>query len=228
MRYEKTKRRDASLYKRVVCFDLDDTLYPEIEFVRSAFFELSGEDEGLTRQMLLWREQGENVFERLNRILHRNIAIEDYLSRYRSHKPRIQLSEETTEVLRRLCSMDMVLGLITDGRSQTQRLKIQALGLDAFFPPENIVISEESGFDKTSPDNFAFFMHRYPQAEQYYYIGDNPDKDFRMPKSLGWKTMMLMDNGVNIHPQKEVSKEYAPDVILDSLSQLFQYLLYEK
>ena len=52
----------------VVCFDLDDTLYKEIDFVESAYREIAetvGHPEAVSL-MLDWYHQGENVFLKLN------------------------------------------------------------------------------------------------------------------------------------------------------------------
>ena len=95
-----------------------------------------------------------------------------------------------------------VVGLITDGRSVTQRRKIEALALGRWISDENIFISEERGYDKRRPEPFRSFMERYPTAEEYVYIGDNPMKDFEVANRLGWTTVMLRDtSGINIHPQ---------------------------
>lgn len=197
--------------KRVVCFDLDDTLYKEIDFVKSAFGEIAaceGHPEWVDL-MMQWFFDGENVFLRLNRQLGQHKPIADYLTVYRNHFPHISLSDGVRSTLDALARKGVVLGLITDGRSVSQRNKIKALGLEKWFADKNIIISEEFGSEKTEERNFCYFNQLYPEAS-FAYVGDNPSKDFLVPNGLGWETIMLKDDGRNIHRQGVVPAESLP------------------
>ena len=143
------------------------------------------------------------------------LSVDDLLTMYRRHIPKYQLDEQTQSVLSQL-KLSCVLGLITDGRSLTQRNKIKALDLDTFFDEPNVLISEETGFEKPSIEPFLFFMRQYPQC-LYYYVGDNPAKDFCAPNRLGWNTICLLDNGQNIHHQNF-------DLDMDLLFSAYYYL----
>ncbi|OPZ90547.1 MAG: hypothetical protein BWY75_00693 [bacterium ADurb.Bin425] len=60
-----------SMCKKVVCFDLDDTLYKEIDYLISAYYEIAafvGHPE-LVPQMVKWYREGESVFHKLNQLL---------------------------------------------------------------------------------------------------------------------------------------------------------------
>jgi len=188
-----------------VVFDLDDTLYPELSFLQSAYRAIAAELTSryglpdLYPQMLAWWQQGENVFERLIATHHLPLTVSDLLSQYRHHEPHISLSAEVQETLTELAET-AVLGLITDGRSVTQHNKIKALGLSAWMAPADMLISEETGYEKPSEAPYRHFMTRYPSCT-YYYIADNPQKDFVAPNRLGWTTICLLDDGHHIHPQ---------------------------
>ena len=190
----------------VVVFDLDDTLYKEQDFLKSAYQEVAHNLErtyalpcGVYEQMIGWWQRGKNVFEQVIRNYSLPLSVGDLLQMYRHHEPQIILDADTYGLLTSLVTV-CVLGMITDGRSLTQRHKIQALGLESFFCPSDILISEETGWQKPAEQPFRQFMDRYPE-HIYYYIGDNPAKDFIAPNSLGWTTVCLLDNGCNIHPQ---------------------------
>ena len=128
----------------------------------------------------------------------------------------VRLSIKQLDVLKR----DFTLGMITDGRSITQRNKFQALGLEQFIENENLVISEEFGSEKPSERNFMFFQDKYADAE-FVYIGDNLRKDFITPNKLGWKTICLLDDGRNIHRQDfSCPEEYLPNVKIHTLKEL--------
>ena len=195
-------------------FDLDDTLYKEVDFLKSAYTEIASTIIGkicgipeicglsynsLRDQMLTWWRDGENVFQRLIETYHLDLTIDQLLSMYRTHIPQISLDSETKSLLQRL-SETAVLGLITDGRSITQHNKVTALGLDAFMDADNILISGDTGNEKPSEIPFRHFMQRHITVN-YYYVADNPSKDFVAPNRLGWTTIGLLDDGRNIHHQ---------------------------
>ena len=204
-------------------FDLDDTLYKEQDYLLSAYREIAerigGKETGRVKseelrvkseelrgdrifdQMLRWRQEGENVFQCLIDTYGLDMTVDDLLTVYRSHVPAIRLDEETNHLLDYLHRI-AVIGLITDGRSLTQRHKIEALGLSAYMDEENILISEETGHEKPSEVHYRHFMTRYPACTYYYYVGDNPAKDFSAPDRLGWTSICLLDDGRNIHPQE--------------------------
>ena len=193
---------------KVVVFDLDDTLYKERGYLLSAYREIAAKMEsrygleGIFDRMHKWWQEGENVFQRLIDMYTLDLTIDDLLAIYRSHVPAIRLDEETKCLLDRL-HQHAVLGLITDGRSLTQRHKVEALGLTAYMDDADILISEETGFEKPSEEPFRHFMARYPSCT-YYYIGDNHTKDFVAPNHLGWTSICLLDDGRNIHKESGV------------------------
>jgi putative hydrolase of the HAD superfamily len=190
--------------KQVVVFDLDDTLYKEMDYLKSAYREIAGlvypvlkadyEDaDAVYHWMMENYQQGRNVFDEL---LRYPVPYDkpELLQIYREHKPTIALSEKTVEVLEALKKEGYVLGLITDGRFLTQRNKIEALGLDKYIEPSMILISEETGFCKPSLESYQYVMGLYP-GTSYVYVGDNPKKDFYAPNQLGWMTICLKNDG---------------------------------
>ena len=207
--------------KKVVCFDLDDTLYKEIDFLVSAYAEIANSvsHPELLPQMMRWYKAGNNVFQKVNAYLGKDTPIADYLDIYRNHYPTISLSEGVDDVLNELKYKEVFLGLITDGRSKTQRNKFKALGLEYWFEENNIIISEEFGSDKTSERNFRYFMDKFPDCS-YCYGGDNPQKDFLVANRLWWQTIMLKDDGRNIHQQGEVPMEYLPKGTISEFDEL--------
>lgn len=216
--------------RKVVIFDLDDTLFKEVDYLTSAYREIADEIEArfgiphLLEEMLTYWQEGRNVFDTIIGKYGLPLTVEALLKRYREHVPTLQLDADTSrilETLRKTC----VLGMITDGRSVTQRNKITSLGLDAFFGPDDILISEETGQSKVSPEPFLWFMEKYPESI-YYYIGDNPQKDFICPNQLGWQTICLKDDGRNIHAQDfSLAKAYLPSQVLDRMQDVGHFLL---
>jgi putative hydrolase of the HAD superfamily len=211
--------------KKVICFDLDDTLYKEIDFVESAYREIAESEKrpDLLPKMMGWQKNGDNVFFHFNKAIGKETIIPHYLTLYRSHYPTISLSACVEETLNELEHRGITLGLITDGRSISQRNKIKALGLDRWFDNENIIISEETNFEKTEEPNFRYFVKKYQGAE-LTYIGDNPKKDFIVPNRLGWKTVMLKDDGRNIHKQEAVPVGNLSQITITSIDELLDFI----
>ena len=201
---------------RVICFDLDDTLCKEIDYLKSAYREIAkyaaehchGCSVPVTvlahkayEVMLAAYHEGLNAFEELNKFMGLSLPTGDYLYIYRNHKPKIALTEDVVQTMDALKAEGVRIGLITDGRSIQQRNKIEALGLGRWIDDADIVVSEEIGSEKPALANYEYFMKRYPECQDFTYIGDNLRKDFIAPNALGWITICLMDDGRNIHRQ---------------------------
>lgn len=218
----------------MVVFDLDDTLYKERDFVTSSFRVISREaarrgiisyEKALS--ILYGSRDGAGAFSGLaaeiaSRAPGCGLSEEWMVNTYRTHQPDITLSPETLHVLEELKRKGIKTGLITDGRSNTQRAKIKALGLERFMDPGNILISGETGFDKNHREPFVMMMERNPEEKGFIYVGDNPAKDFVWPNSLGWLTVQLDDSGgMNIHPQDmDRPDSFLPRYHIGSLSEL--------
>jgi len=211
---------------KVVVFDLDDTLYKEIEYLKSAYREIAFflqkefDIPNPFHFMMRTYEEGKNVFQELNTHYNLSFPLERYLLMYRNHFPEILLDGVVSTTLTYLQDQGCNIGLITDGRKITQRNKIKSLGLMEYLDENLIVISEEFGTLKPNINNYLYFHKVFPDAE-YFYIGDNPQKDFISPNILGWKTICLLDNGLNIHKQEfNLPKEYTPNFYITSLYEI--------
>lgn len=199
----------SSMGDKVVFFDLDDTLYHEVDFLKSAyrdiasFIELNYHLQGIYAEMIDYWEADKNVFECLlaSHFLH-DLTIQDLLLSYRTHVPEIALSIDTKHTLDRLSAKGIRLGLITDGRTLTQQNKIAALGLKNYFEEQDIYISEAFGSEKIEGKSFQDVQQHYGEGNTIFYVGDNPKKDFAWPNALGWITICLLDDGQNIHSQQ--------------------------
>lgn len=215
-------------------FDLDDTLFKERDFVTSSFRVIAREAdrrgiisyEKALAILCAGRDGGMAFSSLAEEVAARapgcGLTEEWMVNTYRTHTPDIKLDDATESVLAALRELGETLGLITDGRSNTQRAKIKALGLERFIEPRNILVSGETGFDKTHREPFDMIMMRNPAERRYVYVGDNSAKDFIWPNKLGWLTVQLDDaDGVNIHPQSsDRPAAFLPQRHIGSLSQL--------
>lgn len=223
----------------IVAFDLDDTLYKEWDYVRSGYRAVAERIAGATgadaarlaEMMMRHRPLGfESVISYIKGMPGAEIfTVASMIDIYRSHTPRIELLPEARDTLRTLSEAGAGLMLITDGSTRHQRAKIKALGLEEFFEPGAILISEESGGDKTSPVPWKMAADIYGKPDtRFFYVGDNLSKDFLLPAMSGWTTIMLRDtDGTNVFPQQPGAWPAAnrPMITIDRLSELKNIIL---
>jgi len=224
--------------KIMIVFDLDDTLFKEIEFVKSGYraigaaLEAAGMMSAVEAVHLLDRcdTMARGFDELAARLVQKRrdteFTAQWMVETYRHHSPDIKLSADAYETLAELRDAGVCMGLITDGRASTQRAKIAALGLDEFISPDNILISGETGFDKNSDFPFRRMMERNRFETRFAYLGDNPAKDFRWPNHLGWLTVQLRDSsGSNIHSQQvEVPADYHAMHQINNIRQILEFM----
>lgn len=209
----------------IVVFDLDDTLYKEVDFLKSAYMYIariikkeSGVD--VFNEMLSLYYKGESTFDVIYEKYKTSLTIDQMVHEYRFHKPSISLSEMVLDTVKLLQNNDITLGIISDGRSKSQRNKLEALGIMESFGA--IIISEELGTEKPNTNNYKSIERLYPDRN-YFYIADNTSKDFIGPNSLGWTTICVLDDGRNIHKQEfNVKPEYLPNYCVKSFKELYE------
>lgn len=218
---------------RTIVFDLDDTLFPEREFVRSGF-------RAVARHQALesaphFYDTAWQLFETGRRSDIFNAAldslsipftsdlIQELLEVYRGHRPDIDLFTDAKWALERFSSTHQ-LGAIIDGYETTQRRKVEALRLEQSLNP--IIYSDAYGREawKPSPRPYQEFMKAARcQGPECCYVGDNPSKDFVSANQLGWTTIQVVRSGGEYEnepaphqgePQWQISSLYALEEVL--------------
>ena len=109
---------------------MDDTLYSEKEYVKSGFKAVS-DYLGGGYEDKLWQyfEAGKPAINELLKELGRESTEVTALKVYRGHKPKIHLYGGVKELLENLRQRGIRIGIITDGRPEGQRNKIETLRL---------------------------------------------------------------------------------------------------
>jgi putative hydrolase of the HAD superfamily len=223
---------------QVVVFDLDDTLYDEVEYCKSGFWacaiflaETLEENQAEDIFDAIWEEfcKGNHsrtfngALEKLG-IAYNDELIEELVKVYREHKPEIILPQDSLEVLKQL-KKKYTLALLTDGFLPAQKLKVEALKIENFF--DSIVYTEELGrnFWKPSPAGFEKILRAFnKKPENAVYIADNEKKDFIAPNKLGFLTVQIIRDK-HIHPSKGQNNEYAAKYTINQISQLPELLI---
>lgn len=106
-----------------------------------------------------------------------------YMQAYRNEWTWIDGAREALTAL----SRSYELGFITNGFSETQKLKAELFGLSDFS--EHIIISEDVGHLKPSPEIFSYAEQiSGSKGEKILYVGDNFMSDIQGGNSAGWQT----------------------------------------
>jgi len=191
---------------RIVVFDLDDTLAPERDYVRSGFVALEHE----VRRIFGVASFGATAWELFEsgvrgRIIDEALArlgvgadaatVASLVDCYRRHRPSLGLYPDVAPVMRAL-SGRVRAAIISDGPLAAQQGKVDALGLAAWCDP--ILLTDRWGRDYWKPHERAFREVEETTGASgaaCAYLGDNPKKDFAAPRRLGWRTVRVRRPG---------------------------------
>lgn len=196
-----------------IIFDLDDTLYNELDYLKSAYKEIAK-----TIDRLKWLEiyswmfslyrNNNNVFDKIN--TKYGIDQQELKALYRSHCPNIEPFNGVIDFFEKIKNKNGKIGIITDGRKLTQNNKLEALGIKEYL--DCVVISEEIGTEKPAIKNYQSITNVL-KSKSYTYVADNLRKDFITPNKLGWDSLCLIDNGLNVHNNSYLFSEpiYTPN-----------------
>jgi putative hydrolase of the HAD superfamily len=190
---------------RTIVFDLDDTLFPERDFVRSGFRAVARHPALASAEK--FDDTAWHLFETGRRNDIFNVALEtleipctprllqELLDVYRGHRPDIELFDDAKWAIERFSSTHR-LGALSDGFHETQKRKVEALRLERLLDP--IIYSDAFGRDawKPSPKPYLEFMKAAGcDGSECCYVGDNAAKDFVSANQLGWTSVHIVRPG---------------------------------
>jgi putative hydrolase of the HAD superfamily len=218
---------------KTVVFDLDDTLYDELDYCRSGFRAVAASIADLPDA-----PSAKRIFDRLwkqftigNRTKTFNAALDDLginyddqliqklIKTYRNHLPKIKLPADSRDVLRQL-SGKYTLALLTDGFLPAQQLKVQALKIENYF--KCIIYTEQLGRQcwKPSPAGFEKLIRTLNAKPQTIaYVADNQTKDFIAPNKLGFLTIQII-RPARIHTSTSENPHAAAQYVIHKITQL--------
>jgi putative hydrolase of the HAD superfamily len=190
---------------RAVIIDMDDTLYPERDFLLSgaravAQFlaertETSADALMCDIDALLAEPEGRTqLFDRLLRRMNLWSAPLSLtlVHVYRTHRPSISACADVPAALAALRAAGLRLALISDGPATVQRNKFEALGLAASF--DAVVFTDDlpAGHRKPSVVPFQVAANLLAvQPGECICIADDASKDFIAPRALGMNTICV-------------------------------------
>lgn len=216
----------------VLIFDLDDTLYEELSYVRSGFravskyvnqkYNINEETvfKELYNQVLISRNNVFNiVFKKYN--IDQKSIIKKSLMIYRNHLPEISLYPDAVRCFKRFSDLDKFI--VTDGNKIVQNNKCKALKLENIV--NKCIITHRYGIKhaKPSPYVFTLLSKKLKQLPaQIIYIADNPNKDFVGIKPIGFKTIRIKRG---MFSNVELDKAHEADITIYTLDDLDENLL---
>lgn len=208
-----------------VCFDLDDTLYPQASWLAGAWDAVAaaaardGVDETLVREALdVCAAQGSDGGRIIDRALARvgahQLAVGPLVSAFRSYEPaHLDLYAGVGDALARLAA-SVPLGLISDGDPKIQRAKLTALGIEPLFTA--VVWSDDHGREHRKPDPLPFRIAvealRVPAAD-VVYVGDRPAKDVAGAVGAGLAAIRVRTGEWASDPDDPRAVQSFPDVV---------------
>ena len=222
---------------KAIIFDLDDTLYPEQQYVLSGF-----------RVVAKWAEANLGIaaecgFAELCGLFHQGVrgdtfnhwlamharVPDDCIARlvqvYREHEPVLTPFPDVSPLLATL-RQKYVLGLITDGFLSVQQRKLSALGLAPYF--DVIVFSDTWGRQAWKPNTKPFEVavrQMNIHGKEAVYIADNPAKDFFGARQIGMCAIRIQRPGCEYTYLIPTTPHHAPHLTIASLNQLTQLLV---
>lgn len=201
---------------RAVLFDLDGTLYDrDAAIIRTAELQYAAfrhdlahvQESDFIERLVTLDGHGHKRTPRLHHQLAVDLGFSEHVADrletfFRSNYPQsCQVTEDTLHTLATLRSRGIRLGIITNGPTQWQGLKIEVLGIAPLF--DAIVISGSEGIEKPDPRIFALALERCGAvATESMFVGDHPEADVQGARGAGltpvWKRMEYWDVPVDV------------------------------
>ena len=175
--------------------DLDDTLFDELDYVRSGFIEVSKciSDTNLVEKDLVFN-QIMYQFQKYGRtgIFNRTMSyfelekpsMSDLVATYREHSPNICTYDGVYKSLISLKNIFDKMVIITDGIVGVQRNKITALGLEKYV--DDIIYCMEYNSPKPSTIPLeSFTKNEVFDKKNSVMVGDDPYCDIKCANQFG-------------------------------------------
>ena len=188
---------------KLLAFDLDDTLYPEISYVHGGFKVISD------YMQKKYNSNAKEFYKKLISIKNLepsakvlDIALGTYqlkdrkleeklIELYRAQTLKLKLFPGVRSMLNQF-KKKYTLALITEGKEIVQKRKLNHLKIAGFF--DTILYTLDLGDDFKKPSELPFRQllnsHKI-KPQEALYIGNDPNKDFIGAKKVGIRTVRI-------------------------------------
>jgi putative hydrolase of the HAD superfamily len=223
-----------------IIFDLDDTLYDQLQPFQQAYQEqFNFPDVSIEKLYVLSRKYSDEVFHLTEngnltiKKMHRyrikkafayfgyeitDVQADKFQKSYLNNQQKIQLLPDMKDALDYCSANGVNLGMITNGPEEHQKKKITQLNLEKWIPRQQIFISSVVGFAKPDPRIFHLVEERlHLNKQETYYIGDSFQNDMVGAHAAGWKTIWS-----NHRQHKQPRDSSIPEFILTKENSLLE------
>lgn len=199
--------------RRGIIFDLDDTLYPRADFMRSGFAAVAehaavtwGLDRARALETLAAAHQDHRHGREFQALCEEHRlpqgAVPSLVSVFRDHQPAIALDPAVVRLLTGLRADGWRLAVLTNGAPPVQRPKVRALDLDRLV--DGVLYAEEhapGGKPHAAAFHAALDHLRLPPS-RCLFVGDDPDRDIDGAHRAGLRTIRVVVAGRETHPER--------------------------
>ena len=200
---------------RAIIFDVDDTLYDQVIPFQKAYdelfkgcyeisveelykrsrhfsdevFEATQRGEMSMEKMYIYRVQ--KAFESLEILVSDEEALK-FQDLYATNQKKLELSKTMIRIMN-LCQENQIrLGIITNGPSNHQWNKVEALRVMEYIPREFVFVSGDIGVAKPHLDLFNYVKEKMDLIPQEtLLVGDTFESDIVGANMAGWQTVWL-------------------------------------
>ncbi len=204
---------------KAVFFDVDDTLYDQMETFRQAVQASAMPTEDLPTEVffkqlrhhsdVLWSDYKSGALSlekmRMLRIMNACNALNTSISEeqalhfqacYEEAQAELKMHPEAMPFIRTLLNRGITVGLLTNGPVDHQMKKLKQFQLPQLLPEHLIFISDALGIAK--PDvNVFYHINKVSgvSAEACCYIGDSWENDIASSTEAGWQSIWINHRG---------------------------------
>lgn len=180
----------------IILFDLDDTLYSERQYIYQGFKEVAqylrekyGLDEQKSYRQLIsvFKSGSKLVFDDFLRSVGVNPSSGDLVDVYRKAPRSLTNYPDVAEALKIVGGYGHKRLLITNGRAEVQKQKVEQLELAKYF--DELFILDEYGKEYWKPSTLIFrvIKQKYGDGLTNYAFVGNSEEDFQFSQILGMK-----------------------------------------
>jgi len=189
----------------IIVFDLDDTLYNEIDFVNNGFNVVANylkKKFGVDKQKSLIFLKKKFLINRKKKIINLLLSnlnlkvtkkeLTFIINLYRYNNKKIRINKTQLNCLKKL-SLNKNIYLVTDGNPKVQQSKIKKLKIKRYF--KNVYYTSLFGntAHKPSLKVFSYIIKKEKKKFQdLIYIADNPFKDFKNLNKVNATTIRIL------------------------------------
>jgi len=184
----------------IILLDLDDTLYPERQYIYQGFKEVAryirekyglDEQKSYRRLISVFKSGSKLVFDDFLRSVGINLSSSDLVDVYRKAPRSLTNYPDVADALKIVGGHRHKRLLITNGRAEVQKQKVEHLELAKYF--DELFILDEYGKEYWKPSTLIFRIIKQKYGDgliNYAFVG-NGEEDFQFSQSLGIKFIYI-------------------------------------